>query len=93
MKVNILDISSEPHALFGFRSFKSFRTPASSIWIADISGKGDGPRSGMLLMSSRVNTELNCSLSILAFSTGSEPEMPSFNRVVTPQVSFRMLLR
>ena len=57
---NLVEISSGPVALFGLRFDKSVKTPFSLTLMSGANGMVLVPRSGMLDMSSVVNTDENC---------------------------------
>ena len=62
---------SGPVALSGLRSLSSFSTPFGVTVIPSMLAYGLGPLSGMLAVSSYVNTDTNCRFRILAFTLAS----------------------
>ena len=57
-----------------------------------MSGYGLSPRSGMLVRSSAVKTEQNCSLGMLALAAGSRWTRPDFFNGATPYASHLLSL-
>ena len=60
--------------------------------MSGMSGYGLSPRSGMLVRSSAVKTEQNCSLGMLALAAGSRWTRPDFFNGATPYASHLLSL-
>ena len=85
-------IESGPVALCVLRIFKSLWTPFQSILISGMFGVVLLPLSGMLVRSSSVNTDLNCSLRMFALDCVLLCRNPSlFFRGATPVNSCPLL--
>lgn len=84
----LVGISSGPVALLGLIPFNSFSTPLVLIIMSGRVGNGLGPISGRGPSGSLVNTEENCSFSMLACMLLSLCISPSRLSGDTPTLSF-----